>query len=563
MLYNKKQRYGMKKILIKRMTAGMLMMVMLWTGTVNAYALETEENGETVESIETLSEETESETVEPAAAIETEAEEGVLRENSFRYQDGEWVPEERAYYANGFEPWSFVNGNWINSFGDAIPGALAKGIDVSYIQKNIDWEAVLLSDVDYAIIRCGYGNNFASQDDSYWKRNADECTRLDIPFGVYIYSYAMDVEEARSEAEHVLRLVEGYDLTLPIYYDLEDSRFTGTLSNTEIADIAEVFCNTIEGAGYEVGIYANLDWFENKLTDSRFDQWQKWIAQYNYRCSYPGSYAMWQCTASGVVDGIDNAVDLNFAFMEVPARAKNVQRFVERLYNLILGREADRPGLRDWKWRLLNQEETGAEVARGFIMSQEFMDRGLTDEEYVEVLYQTCFNRSADSDGKAYWMKRLGSRLSREYVLHGFIESQEFTDICASYDIIRGNTELSDVLDLNPDMTLFVYRNYNQFLGREPDAEGLPYWVRQLAEGQSSPREVAHGFVFSEEVMSKNLSDEEYVKVLYRGIFDREADPDGLADWTNRLSQGQSREEIFDGFANSAEFLRLVQSFGL
>ena len=80
------------------------------------------------------------------------------------------------------------------------------GIDVSYAQGKINWPEVK-NHIDFAIIRCGYGDNIESQDDVYWKYNADECTRLGIPFGVYIYSYAANDTQSRSEAEHVLRLI--------------------------------------------------------------------------------------------------------------------------------------------------------------------------------------------------------------------------------------------------------------------------------------------------------------------------------------------------------------------
>ena len=84
------------------------------------------------------------------------------------------------------------------------------------------------------------------------------------------------VAKAKSEAQHVLRLVEGYDLSYPIYYDLEENNVREKLSTKEIADIAQAFCDIIEAAGYEVAIYANTDWFTNYLTDSRFAQWDKW-----------------------------------------------------------------------------------------------------------------------------------------------------------------------------------------------------------------------------------------------------------------------------------------------
>ena len=89
-------------------------------------------------------------------------------------------------------------GRFVNDKGEKIEGAFAKGIDVSKHNGTIDWEKVKSSDVDFAIIRCGYGQNLTNQDDSKWKENADACTRLGIPFGTYIYSYAMSVADAES-----------------------------------------------------------------------------------------------------------------------------------------------------------------------------------------------------------------------------------------------------------------------------------------------------------------------------------------------------------------------------
>lgn len=502
---------------------------------------------------------------------ELEIEKTELVENSFRYENGEWMHNEIAMFASGFTPWSFENGNWINSLGEPIKGAIEKGIDVSFVQGKIDWEKVAATDISYAIIRCGYGNDEVSQDDKWCKYNADECTRLGIPFGVYIYSYALNTDEALSEAEHVLRLIEGYDLSYPIYLDLEDERYTGSLSNKEIADIAEVFCETIQSAGYEVGIYANLDWFRNRLTDGRFGQWTRWVAQYNSECTYKKAYTMWQCTSMGTVDGIDGFVDLNFTMditpeeeeEEINTPEKMVENFVARLYELVLGRKPDKAGLDNWKTLLLNKEKTGAEVAEGFVMSKEFIAQNLTNDEYVEVLYQTFLNRKSDKAGKEDWVKRLSEGLSRMYVFKGFAESEEFGDICDSYGIIRGEVVLTNIMDLNPDVTMFVYRNYKQFLDREPDKAGHLEWVTWLVQGEQSPKQVAYGFVFSKELEDKHLSNEEYVKVLYRGIFDREADKTGLETWVTLLNQGKSRSEIFDGFADSDEFSRMVTRFGL
>ena len=77
-----------------------------------------------------------------------------------------------------------------------------------------------------------------------------------------------------------------------------------------IGDIAETFCNKLSAKGYTVGIYANKDWFTNYLTDSCFNNWTKWVAQYNTVCNYQGKYDMWQCSSTGRVPGISGNVDL-------------------------------------------------------------------------------------------------------------------------------------------------------------------------------------------------------------------------------------------------------------
>lgn len=188
-------------------------------------------------------------------------------------------------------------------------------IDVSEHQGVINWEAVK-GDIDGAILRCGFGDNISSQDDKQWKRNADECTRLGIPFGAYIYSYATSVAQAESEAQHVLRLVKGYKLSYPIYLDLEQP---GTEAGA--VDRAKKFGDIIEAAGYWCGIYANLNWWNNYLTG--LDRFTKWVAQYNSQCDYKGSGKdIWQYSSTGRVAGIASNVDLNECYRNFPAEIR-------------------------------------------------------------------------------------------------------------------------------------------------------------------------------------------------------------------------------------------------
>lgn len=196
----------------------------------------------------------------------------------------------------------------------------AKGIDVSHNQGTIDWETVK-DNVDFVIIRCGYGINETRYDDTQWKRNADACTRLGIPFGVYLYSYAETDDEARSEAAHALRLLSGYKPSLPVYLDLEDEKYIApNCTNAQILSHATIFCEAMEAAGYRAGVYANRYWWTTKLTSSDYDRWDRWVAVYGPTDSpgYNKSYSCWQYSKTGSVGGISGYVDLDYWYGELP-----------------------------------------------------------------------------------------------------------------------------------------------------------------------------------------------------------------------------------------------------
>lgn len=241
-----------------------------------------------------------------------EAPEGDLKENSWRYSNGELSVQEMyaKSYANA---WNKENGHFVNSRGEVIPGAVKKGIDVSEHNGVIDWARVKSSGIDFAILRCGYGQDWKTQDDDYWERNVSECERLGIPYGVYIYSYAVTDTMAKGEADHVLRLLKGHTPSYPVYFDMEENKML-SLSKDALANLAKAFCNKVSAAGYRVGVYSNLNWWTNYLTSPVFDSnsWSRWMAQYNYKCDYKSSYDMWQCTSQGRVNGINGDVDLNF-----------------------------------------------------------------------------------------------------------------------------------------------------------------------------------------------------------------------------------------------------------
>lgn len=193
-------------------------------------------------------------------------------------------------------------------------------IDVSEHNGTINWEAVKAAGIQGAIIRCGYGMDMTSQDDKQWERNVSECERLGIPYGVYLYSYATNTDRAKSEAQHVLRLIQGHKLSYPVYYDLEQAGIEGTA-----VENAKAFGDIIEASGYWCGVYYNKDW-HNRVIKGQLDRFTRWGAGYgtnngqkqdNYKPGFGED--IWQYSSKGSVPGVSGNVDVNVCYRDFPA----------------------------------------------------------------------------------------------------------------------------------------------------------------------------------------------------------------------------------------------------
>ena len=183
-----------------------------------------------------------------------------------------------------------------------------KIIDVSEWQGKINWELVK-PQIDGAILRCGYGSDFEYQDDNTFEYNAKECERLGIPYSVYLFSYATTAEQAKSEANHILRLIKDKKLSYPIYYDLEHetARYFATTATNIVQPLVEL-------AGYKFGIYASLDWWETALKN--INNVSRWVAQWNETLDFEKQTDIWQHTSSGSINGINASVDLNYLYTD-------------------------------------------------------------------------------------------------------------------------------------------------------------------------------------------------------------------------------------------------------
>ena len=196
-----------------------------------------------------------------------------------------------------------------------------RGIDLSVFQKNVDWAKAAESGVEFAVIRLGfrgYGKG-ALQPDELFDSHLDGAHAAGIDAGVYFFSQALTAEEGREEAQYVLEQLKGRKLELPVYFDwepvsTEDSRTNG-YDYANLTGSAVAFCQTIEAAGYQAGVYINRQQGYYHYDLSRLTDYSLWVADYN---SYPDFYYrfdMWQYSAGGQVEGFDIQVDENLLFI--------------------------------------------------------------------------------------------------------------------------------------------------------------------------------------------------------------------------------------------------------
>ncbi|MCQ2483678.1 MAG: DUF4214 domain-containing protein [Clostridia bacterium] len=243
--------------------------------------------------------------------------------------------------------------------------------------------------------------------------------------------------------------------------------------------------------------------------------------------------------------------------------AQGVSEFVKRCYKVALEREADEAGLEYWINKLNNGEACGAQIGFGFIFSDEYTARNRTNDEYVTDLYSMYFDRTPDQEGFNYWVGQLNGGATREFVFAGFANSEEFFNLCTRYDVIAGYYAEGIDLTQQGGVNCFVARLYKACLNRLPDQAGQSGWVMKLINKEETGASLAKNFIFSAELENRQLSNKEFVKVMYDAFFGREADPEGLAVWTEKLDGGASKNLIFKGFAESAEFENLCNSYGI
>lgn len=208
---------------------------------------------------------------------------------------------------------------------------MIKGIDVSEMNGIIDFKKVKEDDIEFVMIRATYGRY---KEDKMFKRNIEEATKVGLKVGIYYYSYALSIEQAKEEVSNLLKVINPYKdkIKYPVVIDMEDSdgykANFGMPSNEVLCDIVRVAGEKISASGYYYMCYANKDWWENKLNVG-MENTPKWLAWWNVEEDKieKSKYGMWQKTSEGVIKGIGTKVDINFSFVDF-------EKLIEYLNNI-------------------------------------------------------------------------------------------------------------------------------------------------------------------------------------------------------------------------------------
>lgn len=242
------------------------------------------------------------------------------------------------------------------------------------------------------------------------------------------------------------------------------------------------------------------------------------------------------------------------------SETQNIEDFIQRLYENCLGRESDENGLNYWAGQLSSKALNACNILENFLYSTEFKSKGITDGQYIEILYTVCMNRVADEAGVNYWLSLLQNS-NRKNVLARFVDSPEFTTVCNAYEIEKGKIDATT--ESTDQVVNFVQRFYQKCLGRAGDEGGIDYWVRGLKNGKYTGQDIAENFMLSDEFVNRNLSTKDYLEVLYNVFFDRNGDEDGINYWTQLIISGMSNDTVLQSFIDSNEFTKVCSDYGI
>lgn len=192
---------------------------------------------------------------------------------------------------------------------------IKRGIDISWVQGEVDWETLSQSGIDFVMIRCGRGDvdGTGPKEDNRFFSNIENANKYGIDAGVYFYSYAETVEQAEEEAEFMLEILKGYTITYPVVLDMEED-----ISRRDLTELAEAFLEITAEGGYYPMLYSYLNMLNSRFSDEIKEKYAVWVARLKHNPETDYDYYMWQYSHDGAIQGIKGDVDFDVAYRDFP-----------------------------------------------------------------------------------------------------------------------------------------------------------------------------------------------------------------------------------------------------
>ena len=201
------------------------------------------------------------------------------------------------------------------------------GVDISKWQSNFNFTQAKKEGVKFVVLRGAY----TTSKDTSFEKHYKNAKKAGLNVGCYIYSMATNTTKAKEEAKFMIdKVLKGKQFELPIYFDIEDAVHKKLSKKTNTA-IVKAFCETLEKAGYWVGIYSSKSFFTDYLNDKELQSYAHWVAQWSKSCTYKGSnknaLGMWQfggetnLIRSTKVSNC-NPVDQDYMLIDYPSKIK-------------------------------------------------------------------------------------------------------------------------------------------------------------------------------------------------------------------------------------------------
>ncbi len=246
---------------------------------------------------------------------------------------------------------------------------------------------------------------------------------------------------------------------------------------------------------------------------------------------------------------------------EEPIESKE-EAFVKEMYIILLERTADESGLNLYSGSLKNGTDSIGSLVMVITESKEFVNKNYSDQDYVKKLYQLLLGRSGGDEEVQNWTEMLDVGMSRRYILKAILNSEECTKHFQTYELPKGDVVLIENRDKSYNITAFVSRCYRYILERGADVSGLNTWSGKILSGAGGA-EIVNELVSSQEFLSQNIDNGEFVELLYMAMLGRQADPQGKENWTGKLDKGVSYQYIINGFSGSEEFKITCSKYGI